>query len=130
MVVAAAGAGMRDARILRRVASGGAVVHVSLSLGLLVLVGTLLVATTGLVAVLIVDKDIDALTTFNTAGLIGVVVEWRGRVLRDDVPGVQEAGQEAEDAEEEVDEGVGGADAGFYPDCFWEEGMGLVDDRR
>jgi hypothetical protein len=37
-------------------------------------------------------------------------------VLGDDVPGVQEAGEEAEHAEEDVDEGVGGAEAGFNPD--------------
>lgn len=38
------------------------------------------------------------------------------RVGEDDVPGVQEAGQPAEDAEGDVDEGVGAADAAFDPD--------------
>lgn len=78
---------------------------------------------------LVVDKDVDALTTFpvTIAGFVGdsFVFEWWRRVLRDDVPGVQEAREEAEDAEEEVDEGVGGADAGFYPDC-----LGLVNGDR
>lgn len=116
---------MRDARILGRMVAGGAIVHVSLSLGLLMFVGMVatLVVVTGL---LVVNKDVDALTTFpvTMARFVGdaVVVEWWGRVLRDDVPGVQEAGEEAEDAEEEVDEGVGGADARFYPDRQrWEE---------
>ena len=38
-------------------------------------------------------------------------------VAGDYVPGVQEAGDEAEAAEGEVYEGVGGADAAFDPDC-------------
>lgn len=90
---------MCNTRILRRVASGGAVIHGSLSLRLLILVGGLLLvvvvaATAGLiVAGLVVDKDIDSLTAFNTADVIGVVngavvVKWRGGVLRNDVPGV------------------------------------------
>lgn len=37
-------------------------------------------------------------------------------VLGDDVPGVEEAGEEAEHAEEDVDEGVGRAEAGLDPD--------------
>ena len=37
-------------------------------------------------------------------------------VFGDDVPGVQEAGEVAEEAEEDVDEGVGGAEAAFDPD--------------
>lgn len=41
----------------------------------------------------------------------------RVRVLGDDVPGVQQAGDEAEGAEEDVDQGVGGAEAGFDPYC-------------
>lgn len=40
------------------------------------------------------------------------------RVGGDDVPGVQEAGEETEAGEEDVDEGVGAADAGFDPDCW------------
>lgn len=38
------------------------------------------------------------------------------RVQRDDVPGVQQTRDVAEHAEEDVDERVGGADAGFDPD--------------
>ncbi len=40
---------------------------------------------------------------------------WLGE-LGDDVPGVEEAGDEAEHAETDVDEGVGAADAGLDPD--------------
>jgi hypothetical protein len=40
------------------------------------------------------------------------------RVLQDNVPGVQEAGQEAQAAERDVDEGVGGAKTSLYPD-WW-----------
>ena len=42
----------------------------------------------------------------------------RFRVEGDDVPGVQQPRDVAEHAEEDVDEGVGGADAGFDPDWF------------
>ena len=44
-------------------------------------------------------------------------------VFGDDVPGVEKAGEEAEAAEGEVDEGVGAADAGFDPD--WMGGGGV-----
>lgn len=47
----------------------------------------------------------------------GLVLVGRLGVLCDDVPGVQEAGDDAEDAEEDVDDGVGGADAALDPDC-------------
>lgn len=43
--------------------------------------------------------------------------------LGDDVPGVKKAGDEAEDAEEDVDERVGAADAALHPDCIHQ---GLV----
>lgn len=52
------------------------------------------------------------LTVFEIGVFVGGFV-WMGG---DDVPGVQEAGDEAEAAEEDVDEGVGAADAGFDPD--------------
>lgn len=39
------------------------------------------------------------------------------RVFRDNVPGVEEAWDETEGAEGDVDEGVGGADSDFDPDC-------------
>lgn len=45
-----------------------------------------------------------------------VLVGWLG-VFGDDVPCVQQAGDVAEDAEEDVDEGVGAADAALDPDC-------------
>ena len=45
--------------------------------------------------------------------LVFVVVGFR--VEGDDVPSVQEAGNVAEGAEQDVDEAVGGADAGFDP---------------
>ena len=49
-------------------------------------------------------------------GVVSVVVVVVGfGVEGDDVPGVEEAGYVAEGAEEDVDEGVGGADAGFDP---------------
>jgi hypothetical protein len=38
-------------------------------------------------------------------------------VFKNDVPGVEEARQEAETAERDVDERVGTADAALYPDC-------------
>ena len=38
-------------------------------------------------------------------------------IFGDDVPGVQQARDEAEHAEADVDEGVGGTDAAFDPDC-------------
>ena len=47
-------------------------------------------------------------------GLVFVVVGFR--VEGDDVPGVEEAGDVAEGAEEDVDEAVGGANARFDPD--------------
>lgn len=48
----------------------------------------------------------------------GLVVGGFLGVFGDYVPGVQQAGDETEAAEGEVDEGVGGADAGFDPDCL------------
>lgn len=50
---------------------------------------------------------------------IGVAVRgWVVRVGGDDVPGMQEAREETEAGEEDVDEGVGAADARFDPDCW------------
>ena len=49
-----------------------------------------------------------------------VVVRALGE-LGDDVPGVQEAGDETETAEEDVDERVGAADASLDPDCARKE---------
>lgn len=47
----------------------------------------------------------------------GLVLVGRLGVLGDDVPGVQETRDEAQNGEEDVDEGVGAADAAFDPDC-------------
>lgn len=47
----------------------------------------------------------------------GFVIVVALRVDGDDVPCVQEAGEVAEHAEEDIDEGVRGADARFDPDC-------------
>lgn len=46
----------------------------------------------------------------------GLVLVGRLGQLGDDVPGVQDAGDVAEAAEEDVDEGVGAADAALDPD--------------
>ena len=52
-------------------------------------------------------------------GLVLVIVGFG--VEGDDVPGVEEAGDVAEGTEEDVDEAVGGADAGFDPDGYGGE---------
>ncbi len=50
-------------------------------------------------------------------GILGErIVRLELGVLGDDVPGVEEAGEEAEHTEEDVDEGVGGAETGLNPD--------------
>lgn len=54
-------------------------------------------------------------------GLVVVVVGFG--VFGYDVPGVKEAGDVAEGAEEDVYDGVGGAEADFYPDCEWMDGV-------
>lgn len=43
-----------------------------------------------------------------------VLVQWLGE-LGDDIPGVEEAGEEAETAEKNVDDGVGAANPAFDP---------------
>ena len=57
----------------------------------------------------------------DTPAILGVGVELHVvalfRVARDDVPGVQKAGDEAEAAECDVDQGVDTADAAFHPYC-------------
>ena len=68
---------------------------------------------TGLV-IHIVVRDSPVLALVVGYGLIFVIVGFG--VEGDDVPGVKEAGDVAEGAEEDVDEAVGGADAGFDPD--------------
>lgn len=53
---------------------------------------------------------------FWVEGLVVVIVCFG--IEGDNVPGVQEAGEVAERAEQNVDDRVGGADAAFDPDCF------------
>jgi hypothetical protein len=56
--------------------------------------------------------------------LVCVVRVW---ILKDHVPGVQEAGQEAETAEGEVNERVGTAESFLDPDAYgWELANVLV----
>jgi hypothetical protein len=45
-----------------------------------------------------------------------IVLAHRVGIFGNDVPGVQQAGHPAEHAEKDVDDGVGGANAGFDPD--------------
>lgn len=68
----------------------------------------------------VVIRDTPVLTLVVGKGSVFVVVVglW---VERDDVPGVEEAGDVAEGAEEDVDEAVGGANAGFDPDGYGGE---------
>lgn len=47
----------------------------------------------------------------------GLVLVRRLGVFRDDVPRVEKAGEVAENAEEDVDEGVGAAETDLDPDC-------------
>lgn len=86
---------------------GSAIVHTAL---LLLGLGLLAVGAMGRLNVDVCDTT--------TAVLVGdslVLVRWLGE-LCDDVPGVEKAGDEAEDAEEDVDEGVGATDAALDPD--------------
>ena len=62
----------------------------------------------------VVIRDAAILALVVGDGLVFVVVGFR--VEGDDIPGVEETGDVAEGAEEDVDEAVGGADAGFDPD--------------
>ena len=62
----------------------------------------------------IVVSDSSILAPVAGNGLVFVIVGFR--VEGDDVPGVQEAGDVAEGAEQDVDEAVRRADAGFDPD--------------
>lgn len=85
---------------------GGAVVHAAGLLGLWLLA----VRAMGRL-----DIDVCDSATFAIAWDGLVLVRWLGE-LGDDVPGVEKAGDEAEEAEEDVDEGVGAAEAALDPD--------------
>jgi hypothetical protein len=86
---------------------GGTVVHAAL---LLLGLGLLAVRAMGRLDVDVCDAA--------AALLVGnsLVLVRRLGVLGDDVPGVEQAGDEAEDAEEDVAEGVGATDAALDPD--------------
>lgn len=104
----------RHARLLLRVLAivlvlvaavvGGAVVHAALGLGLV------------LPALRLDVHILHAAAALAVVAVQRLVLVGRLGVLGDDVPGVQEAGDVAEDAEEDVDEGVGAADAALDPD--------------
>lgn len=64
-----------------------------------------------------VGLDVDIGDAAAGLGVLGEgVVGLELGVLGDDVPGVKEARDESEHAEEDVDEGVGGAETGLDPD--------------
>lgn len=63
----------------------------------------------------VTDEVVGDAATFGVRnGFVVVVALW---VAGDDVPGVQEAREVAQDAEEDVDQGVARTDARFDPDC-------------
>ncbi len=116
--VGAALSGARDAVLLLSlglVLGLGAVVHAALGPGLL-----LLAVAAGAVGRL--DVHVGDAAALAVVGQGFVLVRRLGE-LGDDVPGVEEAGDEAQAAEEDVDDGVGAADAALDPDCIRE---GLV----
>jgi hypothetical protein len=96
------GLGMLGRRAVVLRPTVGAVVHGGMLMGL------------GLLARRALDVDVGDAAAL--AAGEGLVLVGRLGVLCDDVPGVQEAGQEAEDSEADVDEGVGAADAALDPD--------------
>ena len=65
----------------------------------------------------VVVRDVLVAAGFGVADRLVLVVVVVFGVFGYDVPGVEEAGDEAEAAEGDVDQAVGGADAGFDPDC-------------
>ena len=72
----------------------------------------------------------DVVICDSTVGALGVLdglvfAHWV-RVAGDDVPGVNKAGDVAEAAEGDIDEGVGGANADFDPYC-WSGNVSNVD---
>lgn len=79
-------------------------------------VGAAVVHAVGLVLV-VRGLDVDVGDAAVLAVAHGLVLVRRLGELGDDVPGVEEARDEAQAAEEDVDEGVGAADAALDPDC-------------
>lgn len=96
------------------VALRGAVAHVALAgrLRLPLAAGPLRPAA----VLVLLDDDVGHAAVLRVADalVVAVVGLW---VLGDDVPGVEEAREKAEDAEEDVDDGVGAADSALDPDC-------------
>lgn len=89
-----------------------------LGLGLPVVASVIVAAAVAVVlarVVLNVDVRDAAIAALAVLADLLVLVRWFGE-LGDNVPGVEEAGDEAEDAEEDVDDGVGGADTALDPD--------------
>ena len=80
------------------------------------------ISPVGLVSDVIVG---DALVLTLAVGddFVVVITLW---VARDNVPGVDQAGEVAEHAEQNIDDGVGGADAGFDPDWLEERKEALA----
>jgi hypothetical protein len=64
---------------------------------------------------MVLNIDVGDSSSF-TVGWHALVFIWWLGVLGDNVPGVEQAGDEAEDAEQNVDEGIGRAKAALYPD--------------
>lgn len=108
-------------RLRRRSVRGSTVVDVvaasrrSRSRGRALRAATLVIVA--VVVIVAVDDDVAHVTALVVLRQ-GLVVKVGLGVLRDDVPGVEETGDEAEDAEEDVDDGVAAADASLYPDCW------------
>lgn len=85
--------------------------HGSVALRLVLLI-LLLLSRSGAVGL-----DVDVGDAAAGLGVLGEnVVGLELGVLGDDIPGVEEAGDEAEHTEEDVDEGVSGAETGLDPD--------------
>lgn len=131
LVVARALPAVGVALLLRRRRGGGgagavalrcAVAHVALAGGLRLALALALRAGRPLLllrpaAVLVLrDDDICHAAVLRVADALVVGVVGL-RELGDDVPGVEEAREEAEDAEEDVDDRVGAADSTLDPDC-------------
>lgn len=100
---------------------GGAVILRAHRSSLAVVLGLVTIGIrAALGARLLADKDVGDATRLVVLGHLLVVVVRVGE-FRDDVPGVEKAWEPAEAREEDVDEGVDGADTALDPDCSCEE---------
>lgn len=94
-----------------------AVAHVSLAGGLGLL--ALAAGPLGPAALVVLrDDDVGDAAVLRVADPLVVAVVGLGE-LGDNVPGVEEAREEAEDAQEDVDDRVGAANSTLDPDCGW-----------